>query len=109
VAEKYVAGSMVKGKVARTTDFGAFVALEDGIDGLIHISELSDQRIKAVTDKVKPGQEIEARVLAVDPATHKISLSLRPPPKELSPEEKAKIEHDRAQAQKEAEKRKAKS
>jgi small subunit ribosomal protein S1 len=108
-AEQFVAGSTVKGKVVRTTDFGAFVALSDGIDGLVHISELSDQRVKAVTDKVKPGQEVEARVLSVDTANHKISLSLRPPPKELSPEEKEKIARDRAAAEKASEQRKAKS
>jgi small subunit ribosomal protein S1 len=108
-AEQFVAGAMVKGKVVRTTDFGAFVKLTDDIDGLIHISELSELRIKAVTDKVKPGQEVEARVLSVDPTNHKVSLSLRPPPKELSPEEKEKIARERAAIEKASEQRKAKS
>jgi len=104
VAEKYHAGAKVRGVVARTTDFGAFVALEDGIDGLIHISELSDQRVRAVTDKVKPGDEVEVRVLGVDPENRKISLSMKPPPREPTPEELAQIEREREHARKKREK-----
>lgn len=99
-AQSYVAGTKVQGKVVRTTDFGAFVELEDGIDGLIHISELSDQRIKAVTDKVKPGEQVEVRILAVDIEAKRISLSMRQPPAEPTPEELAKIEAERAAAAK---------
>lgn len=108
-AEKYVAGTKITGKVVRTTEFGAFVALEDGIDGLIHISELSDTRIKAVTDKVKPGQEVEVRVLGVDTTNHKISLSMKTPPREPTPEELAERAAARAAAEKEAAKRREKS
>ncbi len=100
VADKYAEGSKIKAKVVRTTEFGAFVNLEDGIDGLIHISELSEQRIRSVTDAVKVGDEVEVRVLKVDSASKKISLTLRPPPKEPSPEELAKIQADRAKAEK---------
>ncbi|MFQ5411640.1 MAG: S1 RNA-binding domain-containing protein [Phycisphaerae bacterium] len=100
VADKYAEGSKIKAKVVRTTEFGAFVNLEDGIDGLIHISELSEQRIRAVTDAVKVGDEVEVRVLKVDTASKKISLTLRPPPKEPSPEELAKIQAERANAEK---------
>ncbi|MCZ6681909.1 MAG: S1 RNA-binding domain-containing protein [Planctomycetota bacterium] len=89
---KYTVDSKVNGKVVRTTEFGAFVELEDGIDGLLHISELANERVKAVTDKVKPGQEIEVRVLGVDKDAKRISLSMRPPPAEPSPEELAKIQ-----------------
>jgi small subunit ribosomal protein S1 len=103
-AAKYVAGTMVKGTVARVTEFGAFVALEEGIDGLLHISELSDTRVRAVTDRVKPGQEVEVRVLGVDPQAHKISLSMKPPPREPTPEELAQVERERAAAQKKREK-----
>jgi len=78
----YTPGSKIKGKVVRTTDFGAFVNLEEGIDGLIHISELDDKRIRAVTDKVKAGDEVEVRVLSVDTEAKKISLSMRAPPPE---------------------------
>lgn len=99
-AEKYAPGSKIKGKVVRTTEFGAFVELEDGIDGLMHISELSDQRVKSVTDKVKPGDEVEVRVLGVDLEKKKISLSMKPPPKEPTPEEIAAMEKERAAAEK---------
>jgi len=94
-AERYVVGSMIKGKVVRTTDFGAFVQLEDGIDGLVHISELSDQHVKAVTDKVNTGEEVEVRVLGVDAEEKRVSLSLRKPPEQPSPEEMAKAQAER--------------
>lgn len=95
-AEKYTAGSMHRGKVVRTTDFGAFVQLEEGIDGLLHISEISEQRIRAVTDKVNPGDEVEVRVLGVDIENKKVSLSMKPPPAEPSPEQIAAAQAERA-------------
>ncbi|HUN79910.1 MAG TPA: S1 RNA-binding domain-containing protein [Phycisphaerae bacterium] len=107
-ASKYSVGSMIKAKVARTADFGAFVALEDGIDGLIHISELANERVKSVTDKVKPGDEVDARVLGVDTVNKKISLSLKPPPRQPTPEELAEMEKKRAADEKERERKRAK-
>ena len=71
---------MVKGKVTRLMDFGAFVELEPGIEGLIHISELSPNRVRRVADIVKPEQEVEVRILKIEPEAKKISLSLRPLP-----------------------------
>ncbi len=100
VPERYPAGSKIKGKVVRTTEFGAFVELEDGIDGLIHISELADHHVKAVTDKVKPGDEVEVRVLGVDIEKRKISLSMKTPPREPTPEEIAQMEKERLAAEK---------
>lgn len=100
VAERYPSGCKIKGKVVRTTEFGAFVELEDGIDGLIHISELSDTRVKTVSDKVKPGDEVEVRVLGVDLEKRKISLSMKSPPREPTPEEIAQMEKERAAAEK---------
>lgn len=108
VPDRYPAGGKIKGKVARTTDFGAFIELEEGIDGLIHISELSDSRIKAVTDKVKPGDEVEVRVLSVDTVNKKISLSMKTPPREPTPEEIAEMESRRVAAEKEQAKKRAK-
>ncbi|HVP13542.1 MAG TPA: S1 RNA-binding domain-containing protein [Phycisphaerae bacterium] len=99
VTQRYTEGAKVKGKVVRTTDFGAFVQLEEGIDGLIHISELSEERVRAVTDKVQPGQEVEVRILGVDPEAKKISLSLRKPPTGPTPEEIARMEAERAAAE----------
>jgi len=68
----------VKGTVARLTDFGAFVELEAGVDGLVHVSQISTERIEHPKDVLSVGQEIEVRVLDVDPTSHRISLSLRP-------------------------------
>ena len=63
--------------MARLTDFGAFVTLEDGVDGLIHISELSNKHVNKVSDKVSVDQEVSVRVLKIDPDNQKISLSMK--------------------------------
>ena len=68
-------GSKGKGKVVKTTDFGVFVELEKGIEGMIHISELSDQPVDKVTDVVKEGDEVDFVVIATDYSERKISLS----------------------------------
>ncbi len=89
VSEKYPRGTMVKGKVTRTMDFGAFVELEPGVEGLVHISELSPTRVRRVADIVKPAQEVEVRILKVEPELKKIALSLLPDPRKAGavPEE----------------------
>jgi small subunit ribosomal protein S1 len=68
---------VVNGTVTRTMDFGAFVELEPGIEGLIHVSELARQRVWRVTDIVKPGQEVQVKVIGLDKDARRISLSLR--------------------------------
>ena len=77
VETNYAVGKEVTGKVTRTTDFGAFVELEPGVEGLIHISEMDHQRIRKVTDVVNIGQEVQAQVLEVAPDRQRISLSLK--------------------------------
>jgi small subunit ribosomal protein S1 len=77
VSETYAVGKEVTGKVTRTTDFGAFVELEPGVEGLIHISEMDHQRIRKVTDVVNVGQEVQAQVLEVAPDRQRISLSMK--------------------------------
>jgi small subunit ribosomal protein S1 len=67
----------VKGKVTKTTEFGAFVQIEAGVEGMIHISELDHKRVHRVTDVVQVGQEIEVKVLSVDPSKKRIALSLK--------------------------------
>jgi small subunit ribosomal protein S1 len=62
-------GQIVKGKVTKIASFGAFVELEEGIDGLVHISQISDERVEKVKDVLKPGQEVEARVIKIDPTS----------------------------------------
>lgn len=77
VPEKYRSGTRITGKVVSITDFGAFVELEQGIEGLIHISELSEEQVKDPKDVVQVGQEVRAEVLSVDPREKRIRLSLR--------------------------------
>jgi small subunit ribosomal protein S1 len=76
-AANYPPNAVVQGKVTKLMDFGAFVELEAGIEGLIHISELANQRVRRVGDVVQPGQDVKVMVLRVDPAQRKISLSLK--------------------------------
>ncbi|MBV9402014.1 MAG: S1 RNA-binding domain-containing protein, partial [Bryobacterales bacterium] len=78
VAEKYPQGSRIKGKVSRVQDFGAFVELEPGIEGLIHVSEMSwsKKQVRAA-DVVKPGDLVEVVVLGVNPAEKRIALGLK--------------------------------
>ena len=76
-AARVKAGARLTGKVTRTAEFGAFVELEPGIEGLIHVSELSTQRIRRVRDVVQEGQSVEVEVLSVDPASRRIGLSLK--------------------------------
>ena len=78
VAEKYKAGERVRGAVSRIADFGAFVELEPGIEGLIHISEMSwAKRVRTPSDVVKPGETVEAVILGVNPGERRISLGLK--------------------------------
>ncbi len=83
VESKYPVGTKVKGKVRNLTDYGAFVELEDGIDGLVHVSDISwTKRIGHPKDVFKKGEKIEAVVLAVDASNRRISLGL----KQLTPD-----------------------
>src|SRR4029450_5502727 len=75
VAARYPVGARVRGTVAHLAAFGAFVALEPGIEGLVHVSELAPRRIAKPSDAVLAGQPVEAIVLAVDADKKRISLS----------------------------------
>jgi len=77
IDQKYKIGDLVKGKVSKIATFGAFVALEGDIDGLVHISQISEDRIEKVKDALKIGQEIEARVIKVDKTERRIGLSIK--------------------------------
>jgi small subunit ribosomal protein S1 len=77
-AEKYPIGSVVTGKVRNLTDFGAFIELEEGIDGLIHISDMSwNRRLKHPNEVLKKGDTVQARVINVDPESQRLSLSIK--------------------------------
>ncbi len=98
-AQKYAVGTTVKGKVARMTDFGAFVELEPGIDALLHVSQISHAHIAKPSDALKIGQEIEAQVVTFNAQDQRISLSMKalepapaPAEKEEAPAEEAASE-----------------
>ncbi len=76
-AEKYPVNTVVTGNVTRVVDFGAFVELEPGLEGLVHISELAPARVRAASDIVKPGQEVKVRVMEIVKDARRISLSLK--------------------------------
>ena len=82
--EKFAVGNIVKGKVARMTDFGAFIELFPGVDALLHVSQISRDHIEKPSDILKVGQEVEAKILDLNLEDKKISLSMKAllPPKE---------------------------
>jgi small subunit ribosomal protein S1 len=75
IPDKYQPGQLVKGKVTKITNFGVFVGLEDGLEGLLHISELADHKVDNPEEMVNVGDEIEVKVLRVDTDERKIGLS----------------------------------
>ena len=90
VEEKYTVGDTVSGKVVRITTFGAFVQLEPGVDGLVHISQISDKHVDKVEDVLKVDEEVQVRILDVDSEKRRISLSIR----EALPDRQEKTEPD---------------
>jgi len=77
IPSAYRPGMIVKGHITKITNFGVFVELEEGLEGLLHISELSDQKVENPQDVVKPGQEVDVKILRVDTDDRKIGLSLK--------------------------------
>ena len=77
VPTRYARGTVVKGKVTSVTDFGVFLEIEEGIEGLIHVSELSQEKVESPKDVVSVGDELEAAVLNVDTVDRKIALSIK--------------------------------
>jgi small subunit ribosomal protein S1 len=76
-ASKYIVGQLVEGKITQLTKFGAFARLDDDIEGLIHISEISEKRIDHPREVLHEGDELTLRVIKIDPANPRIGLSLR--------------------------------
>jgi predicted RNA-binding protein with RPS1 domain len=96
-ADKYHVGATVRGTVSRIAQFGAFVKLEPGVEGLVHISELATRHIRSVADVVREGEAVECRVLAIDPDEQRMSLSIKalapaPAAKEPAPQEESAAE-----------------
>lgn len=77
IVTKYTAGSVVRGKVTKTTEFGAFIELETGVEGMVHISELEHRRVARVTDILRVAQEVDVKVLNVDVDKKRIALSIK--------------------------------
>jgi len=78
VSEKYAVGAVVQGRVRNLTDFGAFVEIEDGVDGLIHLTNISwNRNIKHPSEVLKKGQKLDAVVLALDPGNRRLALGLK--------------------------------
>ena len=77
IEEKYPVGSIIERKVVRIRPFGAFVELEPGVDGLVHISQCALTRVAKVEDALQPGQTVRVKILGVDPEAKRISLSVR--------------------------------
>ena len=75
--QKYQVNSIVTGKVVRIAPFGAFIELESGLDGLVHISRISKQRVEKVADALTVGQEVKVRIMEIDPEKKRISLSIK--------------------------------
>ncbi len=76
-AEKYAEGDIVHGKVVRIVPFGAFVEIEKGIDGLVHVSQISHEWLENPTSVLNIGEEVDAKIIAFSPADHKITLSIK--------------------------------
>ncbi len=88
-AEKYAIGTVVTGRVARMTDFGAFIVLEPGIDALLHVSQISNVHVEKPSDVLKTGETITAKVVDFKGPEKKISLSIKALLKDVEPEEEA--------------------
>lgn len=99
IPAKYQPGQLIKGKITKITNFGVFVGLEDGLEGLLHISELADDKVDDAQNVVNVGDELEVKVLRVDTEERKIGLSRKRV--DWTPEEEAKEAQKEAAAQKE--------
>jgi small subunit ribosomal protein S1 len=82
----HVIGQLIHGTVKKVVDFGAFVTMDDGTEGLLHVSQLARHRIERPSDVVSPGQEVIVKLLDIDPEKHKVSLSLKEANRDIDPD-----------------------
>ena len=99
IDENYHEGDIVKGKVAQIKEYGAFVELAPGLDGLVHISEVAHKRVNKISDELQIGQEINAKILEIDKEKRRISLSIKATLPLPGSEEEAKAEAAEAPAE----------
>lgn len=85
IPEKYRVGDIVRGKVTKMTDFGAFIDLSNGLEGLLHISEVSSEKVKKLENILSIGQELDVRIVKIEPDARKIGLSLKGFEKQTEP------------------------
>ncbi|MDV5120739.1 MAG: 30S ribosomal protein S1 [Candidatus Scalindua sp.] len=95
IPEKYSVGDIVKGKVTKMTDFGAFIDMGNGLEGLLHISEVSSEKIKNLEKILSIGQELDVKIVKIEPEARKIGLSLKGTGK--APEQEAKPQETQPQ------------
>lgn len=98
IPSKYQPGQVISGKVTKVTNFGVFIGLEDGLEGLLHISELSDEKVQNPDEVVKVGDELEVKILRVDTEERKIGLSRRRVEWNEEEERAAQAEEQKAKA-----------
>jgi small subunit ribosomal protein S1 len=103
--QQYKAGARLVGKVTRIADFGAFVEVAPGIEGLVHVSELSTERVRRVRDVLSEGQEITVQIQSVDPQARRLSLSLKAMKAEADAADAVAAETEREADRKAAEER----
>ncbi|MFA7278084.1 MAG: S1 RNA-binding domain-containing protein [Candidatus Gracilibacteria bacterium] len=106
VAAKYKVGSVVEGEINRITPFGAFLALEGEINGLIHVTEITDKQISEPGEVLKVGERVKARVIAIEPDERRIGLSIKAvdnPPEGMTESEEGEVKKPRKKATKKSE------
>ena len=94
VSERYQLGQMVEATVTQLASFGAFARIEDGIEGLIHVSEMGDDRIQHPREVVQEGSQVQVRIIRIDPVRKRIGLSMRQPGEGGTPEDEAEPEEE---------------
>jgi len=77
IASKYKIGQIIEGPVTKLAAFGAFIQIEEGIEGLVHVSQISDEPVEKAAQALKPGQQVKARVIKIDPIERRIALSIK--------------------------------
>ena len=101
--KKYKIGTIVEADVGRVTPFGVFIKLDDEINGLIHVSEISVDEVADPADVIKVGDRVKAKIIAIDPDDHRVALSIKAlDPKSAKKEEKKEeVEEEEAPAEEE--------
>ena len=100
--KKYIVGNTVSGEVNRITPFGAFVKLDEEINGLIHVSEITDKELSDAGEALKVGDKIEARIISIDPDEHRVGLSMKAPAESAGKKKAKKTTPEDGQAEEEA-------